>query len=351
MHTLNRILIIRFSSVGDIVLSSLLVRVLRRRFPHSQIDYLVKAEFGDLLRYSPYLTQVIPFQKGESFAKLAEFRRRIRAVKYDLIVDIQESLRSRYFCAGAQQVVRISKRKFARFALVKFKVNFYKWFGRAPSVALRYLETVARFGVTDDGDGLELFVPPAVEEKVHQMVRGLGHEGMHSLVGVCPSAKHGNKLWPAERFAAAAATLSNDTRTGVVLFGWSDEEEERCTEIERRIGELEPNTAVMNVAGKLSLAETASLMDHCIIVLSNDSGLMHVAAARKRKLVAIFGPTVREFGFFPFRTPHAVVENASLHCRPCTHIGLPECPKRHFKCMNDIPVSRVIQAARDLLRQ
>ena len=351
MRRLNRILIIRFSSVGDVVLSSLLVRVLRRHFPHSQIDYLIKAEFGDLVKYNPYLTQVIPFLKEQSFAELAEFRQFVKARKYDLMVDIHDSLRSRYLSFGAQQVVRIEKRKIPRFLLVNSKLNLYTWFGGAPSVALRYLETLAEEGVVDDGDGLEVFVPRTVEEKVNQIIRASVLADVPSIVGVCPSAKHFNKMWPAERFAATAAILSTETRAGVALFGWGGDEEDRCLTIERRISELAPDALVANVAGQLSLTETASMMDHCSIILSNDSGLMHIAAARKRKVVAIFGPTVREFGFFPFRTPHVVVENTSLHCRPCTHIGLPDCPEGHFKCMNDIPVPRVVQAAKDLLRQ
>jgi len=347
----DRILIIRFSSVGDIVLSSLLVRVLRRRFPDSQIDYVVKTEFSDLLRYNPHLTQVIPFEKEESLAELAEFRRRIRAIKYDLMIDIHESLRSRYLCAGARQVVRVDKRKFPRFVLVKSKMNLYKWFNGAPNVALRYLETVSQFGVTDDGDGLEVFIPPSAGEKARLIAHEFGLDDSSSPVGICPSAKHNNKMWPAERFAAAAATLSEETKSNVILFGWSNDEKERCDSIERQIKELNPHAVVANVAGKLSLIETASLMDRCSLIVSNDSGLMHIAAARRRKLVAIFGPTVREFGFFPFRTPHVVVENDSLSCRPCTHIGLPECPKRHFRCMNDIPVLRIVEEARKLLHQ
>jgi heptosyltransferase-2 len=91
-------------------------------------------------------------------------------------------------------------------------------------------------------------------------------------------------------------------------------------------------------------------MDHCTVVISNDSGLMHLASARKRKLVAIFGPTVREFGFFPQGTESRVVEHEALPCRPCTHIGLPVCPKRHFRCMKDLTVSEVIHAAGKLLK-
>jgi heptosyltransferase-2 len=91
------------------------------------------------------------------------------------------------------------------------------------------------------------------------------------------------------------------------------------------------------------------MMDHCAIVLTNDSGLMHLAAARKRKIVAVFGPTVKELGFFPYGSNSVVIEHTSLRCRPCTHVGLPDCPEGHFRCMRDISAERVVDAARALL--
>ena len=106
----------------------------------------------------------------------------------------------------------------------------------------------------------------------------------------------------------------------------------------------------MNLAGKLNLCETAAMMDKCSVVVTNDSGLMHIAAARKRNVVAIFGPTVKEFGFFPIGTRSVVVENTELDCRPCTHIGLPSCPKGHFKCMNEISTEQVVTSANALLQ-
>lgn len=346
--SINRTLIIRFSSVGDIVLSSLLVRAFRTRFPETQIDFAVKQEYADLVRFNPNITSVREFPRMGTFEDLIHLRKDVQRRNYDLVVDIHDSLRSRFLCLGAKRVVRINKRKLARLLLVWFKLNVYEKFGGASSVAVRYLEPVHRLGVKDDGKGLELFFSSEDEIRVRQLVLNSGLDPKGDFVGICPSAKHNNKMWLKERFAAVAAEMSRHRKSPIVIFG-SEVERERSDAIEQLIVQLNPESKVLNLAGRISLTETAVMMDFCSIVITNDSGLMHMATARKRNVVAIFGPTVKEFGFFPFRTKNIVVENTGLYCRPCTHVGLPNCPEGHFKCMNEITTDRVIQSANELL--
>jgi heptosyltransferase-2 len=347
--TIHRTLIIRFSSVGDIILSSLLVRVLRKRFQASTIDYLIKQEYADLMRYNPAISRVIEFPPDGRIADLRGVRTEIHNASYDLLIDIQDSLRSRYLCFGHSSVVRINKRKIARFLFVKAKWDVYDWFGGAPGVAERYLETVRSLGVEDDGNGLEVFFPQTAAAHAEKILVEAGIHYQRALIGICPSARHSNKMWLKERFAETAATLAREHRGAVLLFGSGKDEETRCQEVKVMIEQQSQGIPVLNLSGRLSLLETAAMMDRCSIVVTNDSGLMHLAAARKRKAVAIFGPTVRELGFFPYGTTSTVIENVSLSCRPCTHIGLPHCPKGHFKCMNDIHAAQVIDAARVLL--
>jgi heptosyltransferase-2 len=349
-ESLHKTLIIRFSSVGDIVLSSVLLRVLQQRFPHVQIDYVVKSEFAELVRYNPHVTNVLEFPRNGTFADLSVMRRRILATHYDLIVDIHDSLRSRYLCFGASNVVRINKRKLARFLLVTFKWNVYRYWGGSPGIAERYLEPVKNFGISNDGNGLDLFVPTEAVEAARAALIASGITPEQPLIGLCPSAKHNTKIWMKEHYAETGGILARRYNATVALFG-SRDEEQRCNEIEGIIRAQNPATSVVNLAGRLGLLETAAAMDRCAIIITNDSGLMHLAAARKRKVVAVFGSTVREFGFFPYGTEDKVVENTSLECRPCSNIGLPECPKGHFKCMKEISVDRVIEAARALLEQ
>lgn len=350
VDTIHRTLIIRFSSIGDIILSSLLVRVLRKRFPSSVIDFLVKQEYADLVRYNPGISQVIEFPTNGGIAELTRLRAHVHNASYDLLIDIHDGLRSRYLCLGHPGVVRINKRKIARFLLVKAKWNVYDWFGGAPGIADRYLETVRAFGLENDGNCLEVFLPQTAVAHAESLLVEAGIQSQRTLIGVCPSAKHNNKMWLKERFAETAAVLTREQGGAVLLFGAGESEEHRCQEVKDMIEQQSPGLTVLNLAGRLSLLQTAAMMDHCSVVVTNDSGLMHLAAARKRKVVAIFGPTVRELGFFPYGTTSAVIENLSLSCRPCTHIGLPFCPKGHFRCMNEIHATQVVDAARALLK-
>ena len=341
-------LILRFSSIGDIVLSSLLVRTLRKRLPTCRIDFVVKSEFAELIAHNPHISRVIPFPAQGTFGDLVALRRSIKPSSYDLVIDIHDSLRSRFLSWGARQVVRINKRKLARFVLVHFKRNVYDLFKGAPSVALRYLEPLRQWQLQDDGQGLDLFLPPAAHDAAERALTDAGIPPTLPLIGVCPSAHHATKMWLAERFAEVAARISGDQHAGIVLLG-AESERARCAEIASAVRSANPAITIANLAGRTSLLETAAVMDRCLLVLTNDTGLMHIAAARKRKVVAVFGSTVRQFGFFPFGTTAAVVEHPSLACRPCTHIGRSTCPEGHFRCMNDIPSSQVLEHARLLL--
>jgi lipopolysaccharide heptosyltransferase II len=345
---LTKTLIVRLSSVGDIVLSSLLIRALHFRFPQCQIEYLVKEDYADLVRYNPHVSRTIVFPSHGSLADLRRLRQHIKESGYNLLIDIHDSLRSRVLCLGAPHVVRVRKRKLARLALVLCKMDLYARFGGSPNVAVRYCEPLKPYGVADDGAGLEIFVPDQVQTKAAQILNAHGIAPDRTVIGVCPSARHNTKIWLSERFAGAARSLGVSHGLPVVLFG-SSGERERCEAIASAIRADSPGIVVAVLAGALTLLETAAAMDACALVMTNDSGLMHIAAARKRKVLAIFGSTVRQFGFFPFGTEARVVERTDLECRPCTHIGRERCPRGHFRCMADISVPQVVLAANELL--
>lgn len=342
--TLSKTLIIRLSSVGDIVLSTPLIRGLRRRMPQAEIHYLVRSDYADLLRGNPHLSRLIEFPRGGTLSDLAGLRAAVRRERYDCILDIHGSLRSRILCRGLRNLVRIRKRAFARFLLVHGKLDLYALFGGSPSVVERYFEPLAPWGVRNDGEGPELFPSGEARGRAESVLRLLREQVSGNVVGVCPSARHFTKIWPTERFAECAAALGTRHGAGIVVFG-SAGETDRCAEMTRRLAASAPSVPVVNAAGMLSLTETAAAMDFCRVIVTNDSGLMHVAAARRRSVVAIFGSTVRQFGFFPPADRSIVVEEHGLKCRPCTPIGRASCPKGHFRCMLAIPPARVIAAA------
>jgi heptosyltransferase-2 len=238
----------------------------------------------------------------------------------------------------------VNKRKIARTLLVNFKLDVYDRFGWAPDVAARYLETVLPWGVEDDGGIPELFFPPGVPAAVEELLSAEQISPGKMCIGVCPCARHGNKMWPGERFAESAGRLAERHGLPVLLFGGADERK-MCGEIEAMINGAHPRARVLNLAGRLSLLETGCAMDRCAVVLANDTGLMHIAEARGVPVVAVFGPTVRKFGFFPRGARATVVEHPGLSCRPCTHIGLPRCPLGHFRCMKEIAPDEVIRCA------
>jgi lipopolysaccharide heptosyltransferase II len=344
MDTIHKTLIIRFSSAGDIVLSTLLIRVLRKEFTDCRIDYLVKSENAGLLSGNPHLSRVITFPSGGGLRDLLALRREIREAGYDLIVDLHDSLRSRFLCWGSSRLRRVRKRKIARFLLVRFKIDVYDRFSGAPPVPERYLETVAEFGVRDDGRGLEVF-PSAADTSCSSRFPFVPSR---EYIGICPGARHATKRWPEDRFAELAATLAEQRHAGILLLGGPDDVA-RSADVREAILRRSPQAELIDTTGTLTYMETSSLMDRCAVVIANDSALTHIAAARKRPVVALFGSTVRQFGFFPFGTRALVMEEEGLSCRPCTHIGRSSCPLGHFRCMNDITVQRVTVAALSLL--
>lgn len=346
MQNFHKILIIRFSSIGDIVLASPLIRVLRTNFPKAQIDFLVKSKYAELVRFNHHLSSVIELKTAES-KELRALKEKIRQEQYDVIFDIHNSLRSRYLrmFSGAKVIAVIHKRVFERFMLIKFKWNFYK---NAVPVAQRYLETAESFGLHDDGKGLEIFIPDETLFSVSLMMSKYRLDRYNTVVGIAPSAKHNTKMWLSERFAEVTLEAARTHHATVILFG-SSEDISRCDEIAQYVNTSLGTDAAINLAGKLSLLETAAALDFCDVVLCNDTGIMHLAAARKRNLVAIFGPTVKEFGFFPYGTRATVIEQNGLPCRPCTHIGSAVCPRGHFRCMKDTTVDQVLHALTSML--
>ncbi len=341
MNTFDKILVLRFSSLGDIVLSSPLLRCLRTRFPNSQIDFATRKEYAELVRYNQNINFTYELDASLGFSGLHALRKKVRKEGYDLYVDIHGSLRSRYIRAlpGPSRVVVVNKRERERAVLIKSKKDIY---GGIVPVAARYIETVAPFGVVDDGKGTELHIPDEIQFGMSGRMAGLKLDRFETVVGLCPTARHATKRWPRERFVEVGIRFARDADAKVLLFG-GEEDVAECMDLQGRIEDVAGKGTVTDFSGRLSLLETASTMDYCDVVVTNDSGLMHLGDARQRNLVAIFGSTVRQFGFFPQAKNSVVVENVGLYCRPCSHIGRSSCPEGHFRCMNEITTDEVVQ--------
>ncbi|MDI6767512.1 MAG: lipopolysaccharide heptosyltransferase II [Bacteroidota bacterium] len=348
MKAFNKILIIRFSSLGDIILASPLIRNVRTTYPNAEIDFLVKSEYADVVKFNPHLSNVIELKTNEK-EELRWLKEEIRRRRYDLIIDIHNSLRSRYLrlFTGGRFITSVNKRVIRRFLLVNFKWNIYH---NTLSTAERYLETVKRYGVNDDGNGSEIFLPKDTITTTKSIMERFKLEKYDIVLGIAPTARHFTKRWLPERFVEFGVEFSKQYLSKMFIFG-TKEEHDYCEDIAQMMNTRAGTNVAENLAGKLTFLETAAALDYCKIVVTNDSGLMHLAGARKKKVVAIFGSTVKEFGFFPHRTEHIVVEKQNVTCRPCSHIGLASCPKKHFRCMKDISVDDLFDAVNQMVRE
>lgn len=339
----QNILICRLSSIGDIVLTFPLIRVLRHRFPKAELHYVVKQEYADLLRSHPGLDRVWSFDARTGWAGLRRLKREIRSVSYDLFVDIHRNLRSIYLHSGlsATTVVSYNKRVFRRWLLIHTGLNTYR---RVIPVHQRYLEALSSFQIPDDDNGLEFFVDPAEQRTIDDYLLETGFDPKGDIqIAMAPGAGFATKRWPVTSFIQTARRLIDEKGARIWIFG-DHSDQPFAAEMVAELG-----NACIDLTGQLTLMQTACALRRMRLLVTNDTGLMHMACALDVDVVALFGPTTRELGFFPVH-PHArVVEHLDLSCRPCTHVGSDKCPKGHFRCMRESSVERVVHTIDQVL--
>lgn len=338
----EKILIIRLSSIGDVLLTTPVIRLLKMKFPGSKIDFVIKKEFAQVLADHPQINRLFIFDKHDEKKSVQAIKTELRLRQYDLVVDLHKNFRSYLLTTGirANKIVRYSKGVISRFFYVKFKL---KCSSVIIPAYLKYINCLKSFAIEDDRQGLEFYVDADVKKQVDQKYSTFLHEGVQRIIGIAPGAHHPTKRWTSEGFSNVINHLVENRDHKIILFG-NQEDQKLIASLD-----IHSHTNIMNAAGKLSLRETGALMDFCDLVVTNDSGLLHLTSALKKKVVAIFGSTTEELGFFPYTTEHSVVQNKSLRCRPCSHIGRSKCPKKHFKCMKDISAGQVIDAIQNML--
>jgi lipopolysaccharide heptosyltransferase II len=337
MADVGKILVVRLSSIGDIILTTPLLRSLREKYPQARISFLIKKPFADLLTYSPYINELITFDKKEGFRGLRRIKHQLKEQHFDVYLDIHKNWRSRYLRLGLGVKLATTYPKYIlrRTLMIWFKINLYQ---KTNPVYLRYFESVRRLNIHYDGKGTDIHIPSEATVKVKDTLFNLGFRFDRPLVIICPGATYFNKRWKSEGFTEVARYLVHKKSAFIIIHG-GKEDTGLCKGIADAIG-----SGATSLAGKLSLTDSAALLRLSSLVIANDSGLLHLAQSQKRPVVGIYGPTTRELGFFPIEQNSTVVE-VSLPCRPCTPKGLNKCPKKHFRCMNDVSAERVIQAS------
>ncbi|MBE0643339.1 MAG: lipopolysaccharide heptosyltransferase II [Bacteroidetes bacterium] len=336
---LRKILIIRLSSIGDIILTSPFLRVLKSGYPDCEVHFVTRKEYGTILEHDPHIDRLLLVDTTEGRAGLEALNLRLSQEHYDAVFDLHNNFRSRVLRNGlSSHVHRIKKRGLRRLLLITKHINIYKDIVAVPD---RYIETAARYGVQSDAEGPRLYLTEDIRLSARMKLRAAGIDPTIPAIGICPGAKHFTKRWPAEHFTSLAGQLAAQGNH-LLLFGGGEDHA-----VATAIREAAPGQ-IHDLTGRLTLLETAAAMEHCKALITNDSGLMHMATAMQRPVVALFGSTVREFGFFPYHSPASVLEVADLPCRPCTHIGRARCPKGHFSCMRDIAPESVREALTSL---
>jgi heptosyltransferase-2 len=320
LSNIRKILIIRLSSLGDILLTTPLIRSLKKIVPELSIDVLIKEEYADVLKLNNYLDNLYYFSKDERLNN--NLFESLKLNSYDFVIDLQNNLRSRKITKTLNKnTSRFYKHGLDKFLLVNFKINRLKF---AETIPCRYAKTIEGFLL--DNSGLDLFTDMFPDKRL---------TGKNKFIGFCPGARHYTKRWPKENFIELGNKLTKEGFI-ILLFGGSIDKQ-LCSEISKSI------YGSINLSNKNDLLQTAADMKLCKAIVCNDSGLMHAASAVNTKVVAIFGSTVKEFGFTPYNCKNLILENNSLTCRPCSHIGRNDCPKKHFNCMNLIKPEFVLK--------
>lgn len=325
LSSVNKLLIIRLSSLGDILLTTPLIRSIKNKYPSVKIDFVVKEEFKETVENNAYLDNVYLYSREKPNTDLVES---LRKKNYDMVVDLQNNFRSNRLRKNlSTRQVKFKKPHISKFLLVNTKLNFLK---DARQIPERYADCIGD-DILDDY-GLDFIIPDGIASSL---------EDNGKYIGFCPGAQHFTKMWPQEYFVELGNEL-NKLGYKVVLMG-GDSDRLICRTLQLKIENS------INLSNENKLYELAADMIKCKAVICNDSGLMHLASALRIPLIALFGSTVMEFGFAPYLAESIVLENDSLRCRPCSHIGKSECPEDHFYCMKKIKPEIVLENIMELI--
>jgi heptosyltransferase-2 len=331
------ILLVRFSAMGDTLLMTPLIRALRTRHPEARITVVTKEAYAPLFRHNPRISEVIGWQPP---TPLAELGRRLRGEGFTHRLDLHGSLRSRAlrWRIGGRWTT-YPKHRVARTLLIRTKRDRYR--DRRP-VAERYFDAAQGLDVSPDAASLEIFLSRPMLEAAERFLgeRRLGLR--RQLLAIAPGASSFTKRWPTHHWIALVRRLAEAGNDVVVVGGAAEEE---VAEVLVEAG----GETVASAAGAFDPAGTAALLKRARALVAGDTGAMHLATAVGTPVVALFGPTVEAFGFFPYHAKATVLQR-ELGCRPCSKQGGPACPLKHHRCLQDLQPADVLEALRKLPR-
>ena len=314
-----KILIIRLSSIGDIVLTTPVIRCAKQQINNAEIHFVTKNQYISIVKSNPYIDKIHILNEN-----LGELINDLRNENFNYVIDLHHNYRSsRIKQSLGVPSSSVNKLNLRKFLLVWMKINHMP----DKHMVDRNMETVANLGVKNDGKGLDFFVPANEEFKINELPQPFQKGFIAFVIG----GTWATKKLPVEKIIA----ICRETTHPVILLGGKADFEEG----EKVLSQSKGN--VLNFAGKISLSQSASLVREANVVLTNDTGLMHIAAAWKKKILTFWGNTVPDFGMVPY-LPHPAslnLEVKNLSCRPCSKLGFEKCPRKHFRCMTEIDIT------------
>lgn len=356
---MKKILILRFSSIGDIVLTTPVIRCLKMQFSsvnkeELELHYATKSSFEMVLKHNPYIDKIHLLQKKQS---LSDFILILKKENFDIIIDLHKNLRT-----------SIIKFRLNAKSYTFEKLNIEKWMyvnlkkNKMPNrhIVERYMDTIEPLGITLEEDervseienkqnkesktkeliGLDYFL--GIED--HFELDWLPEDHQKGYIAFAIGGAHNTKKLPLKRMIELCDKINKpivllggkeDSENGQAIFDFFEKDRDTF-ESQEAIEKLGKKTRIFDACGKITLGQSASLLKQSTVVFSHDTGLMHIAAAFKKKIYSIWGNTTPSFGMYPYKTQFVVFENNKISCRPCSKIGFKTCPKGHFKCMNDV---------------
>ena len=312
---MTKFLILRFSSIGDIVLTTPVIRCLKQQFPDAEVHYATKKSYKTLLENNLYIDKIFVLEKG-----LNELVKFLKSERYDYIIDLHNNLRTTIIKLRlGVKSFSFDKLNLQKWLLVKFKKNLM------PNVHIvdRYMKTVESLGIKNDNKGLDYFIPEKDEIPLDWLPENFRNGYAVYAIG----GQHETKKLPLNKMIELCQTI----KLPLVFIGGKED-----TIISNQLSVISKDFPIFDTCGKCNLNQSASIIRNSKIVYTHDTGMMHVASALKKKVISIWGNTVPAFGMYPYQTDYEVIENKDLNCRPCSKIGYKKCPLGHFKCMNDL---------------
>ena len=341
---MKRILIIRLSSLGDVILTTPVVAALKAKFPRSELFFLTKARYSDLLRNDPRISSLVEFDPVGRHRGLSGFMSLIselRSHDFDLLIDLHANLRSYVLRHLVKSRVKLKYRKrwLRRLLMVHLKLLKTKPIRTVDS----YLEPLKRLGVEASERNPLAFLSQEDLGYVDHFLLERGVKKNDIVVGVHPGAKWTTKRWDEVKFARVCRSLAEKPGHKILLLG--DESEAKLV---GEIGKDVPDDRLVKAVG-FPLGKVMSLIKRCDCFITNDSGPMHIASALRVPVVGIFGPTHPKLGFAPVGSKNVVL-CADVRCSPCSLHGEKRCSKKYRFCMDLIEPDMVIEAVERLLK-